>query len=100
MPGRQLARIALWGDRTAFLFVFRAELIPKSEPSNLPEERAILHYLFEDTGWGSSQILQAMEVVEDIYFDRVNSAVLKEFAKEMISAVVATSSSICASVPL
>ena len=81
LPGRQVARIALRGDRTMFLFVFRAELIPKSEPSNLPETRALLHYLFEDTGWESPQILQAMEVVEDIYFDRVSQIRMETWSK-------------------
>ena len=81
LPGRQVARIALRGDRTAFLFVFRAELMPESEPSNLPETRAILHHLFEDTGWESPQILQAMEAVQDIYFDRVSQIRMETWSK-------------------
>ena len=55
--------------------------MPKSEPSNLPETRAIFHHLFEDTGWESPQILKAMEVVEDIYFDRVSQIRMETWSK-------------------
>ena len=71
-PGRQIARIALRDDRTMFLFIFRAELMPGSEPSGPAETRAVLRSVFGGTGWESERILEAMEDVEDIYFDRVS----------------------------
>ena len=71
-PGRQFARIALRDDRTMFLFVFRGELMTGPEPSNLAETRAVLRDIFVDMGWESPRILEAMEEVEDIYFDRVS----------------------------
>ncbi len=71
-PGRQFARIALRGDRTVFLFVFRTELMTEPEPSNLREIRAVLRGIYKDLGWESPQILKAMDEVEEIYFDRVS----------------------------
>ena len=71
-PGRQLSRIALRDDRTVFLFVFRAELVPGAEPSNLAETRAVLRSAFGDMCWESKRILEAMEDAEEIYFDRVS----------------------------
>uniref|UniRef100_I2PX46 2-polyprenyl-6-methoxyphenol hydroxylase-like oxidoreductase n=1 Tax=Desulfovibrio sp. U5L TaxID=596152 RepID=I2PX46_9BACT len=71
-PGRQVGRIALRGDRTMFLFVFRDELMSGPEPSDPAEMRAILRGTFGNMGWETFQILEAMDEAEDIYFDRVS----------------------------
>lgn len=83
-PGRQFARIALRGDRTTFLFVFRAELIQGSDPCNLEETRALLRSLFGNMGWESPHILKAMEEVDDIYFDRVSQIRMNTWSKGRI----------------
>ena len=66
-PGRQLARFALRGDRTMFLFVFRAGhhgagITPKDQLRNE----------FSDVGWESREILAALDDVDDVYFDVVS----------------------------
>lgn len=66
-PGRQLARFALRGDRTTFLFIFRAEhggagVSPKEELRNV----------FGDCGWEARDMLAALDGVEDLYFDVVS----------------------------
>ncbi len=81
LPGRQCARISLRDDRSIFLFVFRAGLMTKPEPSNLAETRAILRDVFRDVGWESPQILRAMEEVGDIYFDRVSQIRMETWSK-------------------
>jgi 2-polyprenyl-6-methoxyphenol hydroxylase-like FAD-dependent oxidoreductase len=78
-PGRQVARIALRGDRTMFLFVFRDELLNGSEPSGLAEPRALLRDVFGDAGWETPEILGAL--AGDIYFDRVSQIVMPSWSK-------------------
>ncbi|AGL26055.1 hypothetical protein J113_04140 [Mycobacterium tuberculosis CAS/NITR204] len=64
---RQLARFALRGDRTMFLFVFRAE---HDNPGVAPKDE--LRDQFGDVGWESRDILAALDDVEDLYFDVVS----------------------------
>jgi 2-polyprenyl-6-methoxyphenol hydroxylase-like FAD-dependent oxidoreductase len=80
-PGRQLSRFALRGDRTMFLFVFRSELMPGSEPRDLSETRAVLRAVFGEMGWESGRILEAMDGVADIYFDRVSQIRMEKWSK-------------------
>lgn len=66
-PGRQVARFALRGDRTMFLFVYRADhnstdLTPKQQLRNQ----------FGDAGWECPAILAALDGVDDLYFDVVS----------------------------
>lgn len=71
-PGRQIARFALRGDRTIFLFVFVEERMEGAEPHGVDDCRAVLRRVFGDAGWECPEILRAMDRVEDIYFDRVS----------------------------
>lgn len=71
-PGRQVARFALRGDRTLFLFVFVAEHMTGAEPRDDDERKAALHRVFSDIGWECPQILKIMDRVEEVYFDRVS----------------------------
>ncbi|MCV7378715.1 hypothetical protein BST11_00625 [Mycobacterium alsense] len=65
-PGRQLARCALRGDRTMFLFIFRAAHDDHGEP---PKDQ--LRNEFGDVGWESREILATLDAVDDLYFDVV-----------------------------
>jgi 2-polyprenyl-6-methoxyphenol hydroxylase-like FAD-dependent oxidoreductase len=80
-PGRQFARIALRDDLTVFLFVFRPELIKSAEPKNLAETRTVLREIFQDMGWESPKILNAMEQADEIYFDRVSQIKMPAWSK-------------------
>ena len=70
-PGRQLARFALRGDRTTFLFIFRAE---HGEAAMRPKEE--LCNVFGGCGWEADDMLAALDGgpggVEDLYFDVVS----------------------------
>ncbi|MGV0794386.1 FAD-binding domain [Mycolicibacterium sp. XJ1819] len=70
-PGRQLARFALRGDRTMFLFVWRAERDTGADGAVLPVKQQ-LHDEFSGAGWEARQILAAVDDVDDIYFDVVS----------------------------
>ncbi len=71
VPGRQLARFALRGDRTTFLFIFRAE---HGDPGEPPKTQ--LHNVFGDCGWEANDMLAALDAgpggVKDLYFDVVS----------------------------
>jgi 2-polyprenyl-6-methoxyphenol hydroxylase-like FAD-dependent oxidoreductase len=71
-PGRRVARFSLRGDRTMFLFVCVSERMTGPEPHNANDRKALLHRVFGDVGWECPQILQAMNQVRDIYYDRVS----------------------------
>lgn len=70
-PGRQLARFALRGDRTTFLFIFRAEHGGTDMP---PKEQ--LCNVFGGCGWEADDMLAALDDgpggVDDLYFDVVS----------------------------
>lgn len=70
VPGRQVGRFALRGDRTMFLFVFRDE---DPDRDMTPKQR--LRNLFGDAGWECPQILAALDNLDDpddLYFDVVS----------------------------
>ena len=80
-PRRQAARFSLRHDRTMFLFVFVAELMSGPGPREALERKTALHRVFGDAGWECPQILQAMDQVEDIYFDRVSQIKMDAWSK-------------------
>ena len=80
-PGRQVARFALRDGRTMFLFVFVADHINGPEPRDLAERKAMLHQVFDDDGWECPQILNAMDDIEDIYFDSVSQIRIDTWSK-------------------
>jgi 2-polyprenyl-6-methoxyphenol hydroxylase-like FAD-dependent oxidoreductase len=87
VPGRQVTRIAVRGDRTMFLFVFSAAHMTDQEPRNLDERKAVLHRCFDDAGWECRQILRALDDVQDLYFDRVSQIVMDRWSKGRVALV-------------
>jgi 2-polyprenyl-6-methoxyphenol hydroxylase-like FAD-dependent oxidoreductase len=80
-PGRQLSRISLRDDCTMFLFVFRDEYLPDGTPSNDRERKAALRAVFGDVGWECPRILESLDGVCDIYFDRVSQIRMDAWTK-------------------
>ena len=81
MPGRQVSRFAMRGDRTLFLFVFATEYMPGPEPHGAAECKALLTRVFAHAGWETPQILAAMDAADDIYFDRVSQIRMERWSK-------------------
>ncbi|UXA07892.1 FAD-binding domain [Mycobacterium sp. SMC-2] len=75
-PGRQLARFALRGDRTTFLFIFRAE---HGDPGVPPKEQ--LGNTFGDCGWEANGMLAALDDVDDLYFDVVSQIRMNKWSR-------------------
>ena len=72
IPGRQVSRFSMRDDRTLFLFVFRDEYGGGTIPASEAERKAVLRRAFAGMGWEFPRILEAMENVREIYFDRVS----------------------------
>ena len=75
-PGRQLARFALRGDRTMFLFVFRAE---RDNTGTAPKDQ--LRNEFGDVGWEGPEILATLDDVDDLYFDVVSQVRMDHWSR-------------------
>ena len=80
-PGRQVGRFALRCDRTIFSFLFSGERMTGPEPRNATERKAALHQVFADAGWECPQILQAMDQISDVYYDRVSQIRMDGWSK-------------------
>jgi len=68
--GQQVARFAMRGDRTLFLFTFAA---PSPEVArDLDSQKALLRKRFGASGWECPRILDALDRTGDLYFDCVS----------------------------
>ncbi len=76
VPGRQISRFALRGNATLFLCVFREEYLSANWPSNAEERRAALNEIFAGLGWECDRALAALEVADNLYFDRISQVLM------------------------
>jgi len=67
---QQVARFAMYGDRTMFIFVFKDD--DPGGADTIHAQRALLRKRFGASGWECPQILDALETANDLYFDRVS----------------------------
>jgi len=77
VAGRQAGRVALRNNATLALLVGRAELIGPDPPRE--RQKAALRRAFGDMRWEVPAILDAMERVDDVYFDRVSQIHLPQW---------------------
>jgi 2-polyprenyl-6-methoxyphenol hydroxylase-like FAD-dependent oxidoreductase len=70
LPGRQIGRFAMDGDRTLVLFIFRSS--SPYLPTTVDSCKALLRKQFADAAWETPQILAALEDVDDVYVDVVS----------------------------
>jgi 2-polyprenyl-6-methoxyphenol hydroxylase-like FAD-dependent oxidoreductase len=75
---QQVGRFALRGDRTLFLFIFADKQPGGSEiPRDLAAQKAILRARFGKSGWECPNILDTLDGVNELYFDRVSQIRMK-----------------------
>jgi 2-polyprenyl-6-methoxyphenol hydroxylase-like FAD-dependent oxidoreductase len=86
-PGKQVARYALRGDRTAFFFFFAADT--KLDAGDQSEERRkdFLRDTFADDGWECPQIVTALDTCNEFYFDRVSQVRLDRWSDGRVALV-------------
>lgn len=85
LPGRQVARFSLRGNRTLFLFVFRSE--QPDAIGDIDACRARLRREFGDGGWECPQILDALDDAEDIYFDAVSQIRMDRWSRGRVALI-------------
>ena len=87
LPGRQISRFSLRGDRTLFLFVFEADRLRRAEPHDLEGRRAALEEVFADAQWEWPEIRRALGEATDLYFDRVSQILAPTWSRGRIALV-------------
>ncbi len=87
VPGKQVARFAMRGDRTLFLFVFAAATPPAVEPHDLATQKAILRGEFGEAGWECPAILAALDRSTELYFDRVSQIRMDRWSQGRVALV-------------
>jgi 2-polyprenyl-6-methoxyphenol hydroxylase-like FAD-dependent oxidoreductase len=70
--GQQVGRFAMRGDRTLFLFTFAAPQIEDTTIDDIQAQKALLRNRFAKSGWECPKILDALDGVKELYFDRVS----------------------------
>jgi len=68
--GQQVARFAMRGGRTLFLFTFADNGIVESK--DVAAQKALLRKRFQNSGWECPRILEALDSCDEFYFDRVS----------------------------
>lgn len=72
VPGKQVSRFSMRGDKTLFLFVFSDDYLTREQPASDDDRKSDLAGVFSDVGWECPQILAAMKDVKGLYFERVS----------------------------
>lgn len=70
LPGRQVGRFSMDGDRTLVLFIFRSTT--PCMPYSLEDGKALLRSHFTDAWWEVPDLLAALDDVDDLYLDVVS----------------------------
>jgi 2-polyprenyl-6-methoxyphenol hydroxylase-like FAD-dependent oxidoreductase len=87
LPGRQLARFALRGDRTLFLFVFANDRAQPANPGSIEQQKAVLREKFRDGEWECQRILDELDRASDLYFDRVSQIRMDRWSRGRVALV-------------
>ena len=82
--GQQVARFAMRGDRTMFLFTFTD---PNPDSGDVPAQKELLRRRFGGSGWECPSILDALDRIDDLYFDRVSQIRMDAFSRGRVALV-------------
>lgn len=82
VPKRQVARVTLRDDETLILLVCRTQLIDGDPPRD--RQKQTLRHAFGDMRWEVPDILDRMEHVDEIYFDRVSQIHLPRWSSNRV----------------
>jgi 2-polyprenyl-6-methoxyphenol hydroxylase-like FAD-dependent oxidoreductase len=85
VPMRQVARVALRDDQTLVLLICRSELIDGDPPRE--QQKAALRRAFGVMKWEVPDILNRMDVVDDVYFDRVSQIHLPQWSAGRVALI-------------
>jgi 2-polyprenyl-6-methoxyphenol hydroxylase-like FAD-dependent oxidoreductase len=85
VPMRQVARVALRDDQTLVLLICRSELIDGDPPRE--QQKAALRRAFGVMKWEVPDILNRMDAVDDVYFDRVSQIHLPQWSAGRVALI-------------
>ncbi len=86
-PGRMIARFAMRGEKTLFLFVFTADHMSGPDPQDVPQVKTTLHRLFGNAGWECPEILRKLDDAPDVYFDRASQIVMDHWSAGRVALI-------------
>ncbi len=86
-PGRMVARFAMRGEKTSFLFVFTAGHMSGPDPQDLPDVKATMSQVFGNAGWECPEILRELDDASDVYFDRVSQIVMGHWSQGRVALI-------------
>jgi len=86
-PGRMLGRVALRDDRTLFLFVFAIDGDCLPAAADLHAQKATLRERYNTRHWESAKILDALDGVQELYFDRVSQIKMPSWSNGRVALV-------------
>lgn len=87
MPGRMVARFAMHGDKTMFLFIFRRDHMSGPDPRDALQVQATLQQVFGDAGWECPAILRRLDGASEVYFDRVSQIVMDRWSDGRVALI-------------
>jgi len=86
-PGRMIARFAMRGGKTLFLFVFTTDHTSGPDPQNGSEAKATLRQVFGNAGWECPEILRRLDSASELYFDRASQIVMDHWSEGRIALI-------------
>ena len=87
VPGCQVSRYALRGNRTVFFFVFsRSDRLPIGF-GELTRQKEVLREEFGGAGWECSEILAVLDTCSDLYFDAVSQIRMDSWSRGRVALV-------------
>ena len=87
-PGMQVARFAMRGDATLFLFVYTSDTAADAPlPTSPADQRARLRARLAGCGWETGPMLDALEGTDDLYLDRVSQIRMDHWTRGRIALV-------------
>lgn len=85
VPMRQVARVALRDDETLVLLICRSDLIGGDPPRE--QQKAALRRAFGVMKWEVPDILNRMDAIDDVYFDRVSQIHLPRWSAGRVAVI-------------
>jgi len=87
LPGRQMSRLSMRGDSTLFFIIIRDELLGETTPVDIDSQKRALRRIFAPGGWECARILDAMDDIGEIYFDRVSQIRMRTWTHQRTALV-------------
>jgi 2-polyprenyl-6-methoxyphenol hydroxylase-like FAD-dependent oxidoreductase len=84
-PGRQIARYAMRGDKSAFLMVFAEKEELHLPPHDMAAHKTHLRKVFGGDGWETPDILDRMDAAHDVYFDAVSQIRMPSWSRGRVA---------------